>query len=247
MPRARDGNLGIAQIQHAGVHDLRAGGARRFRNDAAVGGRNSRALPHGKQTAGIGAMRQDGGIDQLDPGIGAVRQGPYPAIAEGLDGYPVTSIRAGPLEELAFSPRPSLSWTVTVLSRNVAAPPWTTTRPRSVRRSGIADDGDIAAGHAVVATRTRIAGPSPPWRMLSPGRSTRWRSGERSFTMTITSLPRLTRGKVTSTAPSSPGMRKGEYLDMKDSWSWRTLARPPLKPARHSEDAAASATAFVLR
>ena len=154
MPRARarDGNLGIAQIQHAGVHDLRAGGARRFRNDAAVGGRNSRALPHGKQTAGIGAMRQDGGIDQLDPGIGAVRQGPYPAIAEGLDGYPVTSIRAGPLEELAFSPRPSLSWTVTVLSRNVAAPPWTTTRPRSVRRSGIADDGDIAAGHAVVAT-----------------------------------------------------------------------------------------------
>ena len=55
------------------------------------------------------------------------------------------------------------------------------------------------------------------------------------------------KGKVTSTAPSSPGMRKGEYLDMKDSWSWRTLARPPLKPARHSEDAAASATAFVLR
>ena len=44
-----------------------------------------------------------------------------------------------------------------------------------------------------------------------------------------------------------PRHEEGEYLDMKDSWSWRTLARPPLKPARHSEDAAASATAFVLR
>ena len=27
------------------------------------------------------------------------------------------------------------------------------------------------------------------------------------------------KGQGDSTAPSSPGMRKGEYLDMKDSWS----------------------------
>ena len=49
-------------------------------------------------------MRQDGGIDQLDPGIGAVRQGPYPAIAEGLDGYPRDIDTRGTIGRIGIQP-----------------------------------------------------------------------------------------------------------------------------------------------